>query len=234
MRRLLPGLNLPNSGRLAFFYSDGHYDDESAVGVWGPTTRQGARVVWLHPEQSTPDHLTHVPTPAPPSVAAFAAVALTAIPTLSWPTWDHPDLQRLWSANDVLGPRPGVAAEPVEALYQAFPAGWYVTPHHQVSGHPFPEQGPVDRRWANLPCAKPAQGRSTIAILLSTSRPEVGGYAPGPSRGAGLSVLGRAGLSVLVSVVESLFSIGACAAVRAAYLVSQPLMAGGHHVPDVL
>jgi hypothetical protein len=38
--RLLPSLDLPDSGRLAFFYFDGHHDDyKSTVGVWDPATQ---------------------------------------------------------------------------------------------------------------------------------------------------------------------------------------------------
>jgi hypothetical protein len=153
--RLLPSLDLPDSGRLAFFYFDGHYDDyKSTVGVWDPATQDGARVLWLHPEESTPARLAHVPMPAPPGLTVFPAVALTAVPTLIWPTWEHPELLRIWEANGLPEPRPGVAAPAVEALYDALHDQWYVTPDHQVGGHPFPEQGAVELEIAGLSLRK--------------------------------------------------------------------------------
>jgi uncharacterized protein YwqG len=143
---LLPSWNLPRTGRLAFFYFDGHYPgyQGSGVGSWDPSTQDGAQIVWLHPEESTPAHLTDVATPAPPGLTAFPAVALTAAPALTWPTWEHPQLQRIWEAHGLAGPEPGMIRPPVEALYQALDDGWNAAPNHQVGGHPQPVQGPVE------------------------------------------------------------------------------------------
>lgn len=176
LTRLLPAWNLPDSGRLAFFYFDGHYDNyqgTGTVGVWDPATQDGAQVLWLHPEESTPAHLTHVPSPSPPGLTAFPAVALTAIPTLTWPTYEHPELRRIWAANGLAEPRPGVPSPPVEALYEALHERWYVTPQHQVGGHPQPEQGPVELELAELAL------RSAGATSIDYSEPAVDEHAHG-------------------------------------------------------
>jgi uncharacterized protein YwqG len=143
---MLPELGLPPDGRLAFFYFDGRYDDyESTVGSWDPTSRPGFRVLHLHPELSTRANITDAATPAPPGLAPFPPVALTAIRTLTWPSHETPMAEAVWKKHGLTGPRPGIPAPPVEALYGALwelPGGGYDT--HQIGGHPCPQQNPVE------------------------------------------------------------------------------------------
>jgi uncharacterized protein YwqG len=142
----LPELGLPASGRLAFFYFDGAYDEyESTVGTWDPSSRAGFRVMHVHPEQSTRASLTDAATPAPPGLPVFPPVALTAVKTVTWPSHETPMAESVWHKAGLAGPRPGVAAPPVESLYDALwelPGGGYDT--HQIGGHASPQQGPVE------------------------------------------------------------------------------------------
>jgi hypothetical protein len=143
---MLPELGLPATGRLAFFYFDGAFDDfASTVGTWDPTTRPGFRVMRLHPEQAAPHDRMDVATPAPPGLAAFPAVALTAVRTLSWPAHESPIAESVWSRAGLVGPRPGVPAPSVAALYDALhelPHGGYDT--HQIGGYACPQQNSVE------------------------------------------------------------------------------------------
>lgn len=143
---LLPELELPATGRLAFFYFDGAFDNfASAVGTWDPTTRPGFRVMHLRPEQAAPHDRMDVATPAPPGLAAFPAVALTAVRTLSWPARESPIAESVWARAGLVGPRPGVPAPSVAALYDALhelPHGGYDT--HQIGGYACPQQNPVE------------------------------------------------------------------------------------------
>jgi uncharacterized protein YwqG len=143
---MLPELGLPTDGRLAFFYFDGRYDDfESTVGSWDPSSRPGFRVLHLHPELSTRANITDAATPAPPDLAPFPVVALTAVRTLTWPSHETPMAEAVWRKHGLTGPRPGVPAPSVDALYEALwelPDGGYDT--HQIGGYPFPQQNPVE------------------------------------------------------------------------------------------
>jgi uncharacterized protein YwqG len=143
---LLPELGLPATGRLAFFYFDGAFDNSaSTVGTWDPTTRPGFRVMHLHPEQAAPHDRMDVATPAPPGLAAFPAVALTAVRTVSWPAHESPISQSVWARAGLAGPRPGVPAPSVAALYDALhelPHGGYDT--HQIGGYASPQQNAVE------------------------------------------------------------------------------------------
>jgi uncharacterized protein YwqG len=143
---MLPELGLPADGRLAFFYFDDRYDDaESTVGSWDPTSRPGFRVLHLHPELSTRANITDAATPVPPGLTPFPVVALAAVRTVTWPSHETPMAQAVWTRHGLTGPRPGVAAPPVEALYDdlwKLPCGGYGT--HQIGGHPCPQQGPVE------------------------------------------------------------------------------------------
>lgn len=143
---MLPDLGLPTSGRLAFFYFDGAYDDfESTVGTWDPSSRAGFRVMHVHPERSTQAHITDAATPAPPGLQVFPPVALTAVKTVTWPSHETPMTEAVWQKAGLAGPRPGVPAPPVEALYQALwelPEAGRDT--HQIGGHACPQQGPVE------------------------------------------------------------------------------------------
>jgi uncharacterized protein YwqG len=148
---MLPDLGLPRSGRLAFFYFDGQFDGFIAtVGSWDPETQAGARTLWFDPEAEVPPELAPVVTQAPAGLKPFPTIALTAIPTLTWPTWDQVELRRLWTAHGLEQPRPGVPAEPVAALYGALHRRGYKVPNHQLGGHAFPEQCAVEMDIAEL------------------------------------------------------------------------------------
>ena len=168
---LMPGWDMPGSGRLAFFYFDGeHYTGYhgSGVGGWDHATQAGAQVLWLHPEDSTPEHLTHVATPAPPGLTAYPAVALTAVPALTWPGVEDPESERIWAAGGLGAPGPETGRPPeADALYEALDvrlgAG---DPSHRVGGYPEPiqprtaeveaEQAELALRGASTPSAGPA------------------------------------------------------------------------------
>jgi Domain of unknown function (DUF1963) len=141
---LMPGWEMPDSGRLAFFYFDGlSYvrREGSDVGSWDPATQEGARVLWLHPEESTPAGLTHVATPAPPGLTPFPAVALTAVPVLTWPDAYDPRLRRIWDIAGLAQPPSEWALPPaVESFYEALHDMRDARPGHQVGGHPDPVQ----------------------------------------------------------------------------------------------
>jgi hypothetical protein len=111
------------------------------VGSWDPATQEGALVLWLHPEESTPADLTHVATPAPPGLTPFRAVALTAVPVLTWPDAYDPRLRRVWDIAGLAQPASAWALPPaVESLYEALHGKTDARPGHQVGGHPDPVQ----------------------------------------------------------------------------------------------
>ncbi|MBD3923872.1 DUF1963 domain-containing protein [Nocardioides cavernae] len=143
---LQPELGIPATGRLAFFYFDGTFDDlASPVGTWDPTTRPGFRVLHLHPDRAAPHDRMDLATPTPPGLTAFPAVALTAVRTLTWPAHESPVAESLWVEAGMVGPRPGVPSPAVAALYDALhalPHGGYDT--HQVGGYACPQQNAVE------------------------------------------------------------------------------------------
>ncbi|WP_416954843.1 YwqG family protein [Nocardioides sp. T5] len=143
---MLPELGLPTTGRLAFFYFDGAFDDfASPVGTWDPTTRPGFRVMHVHPERAAAHDRMHLATPAPPGLTPFPAVAMTTVRTMSWPGSESPAAESIWAKAGLVGPRPGVAAPSVVALYDALhelPHGGYDT--HQIGGHACPQQNAVE------------------------------------------------------------------------------------------
>ena len=142
---ILPNLGLPASGRLSFFYFDGQFDDyRSTVGTWDPETMEGIRTLWFDREADAPPELTPIVTPAPSGLKPFRSIALTPIPTLTWPIWEHVELRRLWADHGLEQPMPGLPAEPVDALYDALHQRGYVAPNHLVGGHAFPEQSAVE------------------------------------------------------------------------------------------
>lgn len=140
---LMPGWDMPDSGRLAFFYFDGlsYFHGGNDVGSWDPATQEGARVLWLHPEDSTPADLTDVATPAPPGLTPLPAVALTAVPVLTWLDAYDPRLRRIWDIAGLAPPPSGWALPPaVESFYEALHGRRDARPGHQVGGHPDPVQ----------------------------------------------------------------------------------------------
>jgi len=130
---MLPELGLPTDGRLAFFYFDDRYDDcESTVGSWDPSSHPGFRVLHLHPELSTRANITDAATPVPPGLAPFPVVALAAVRTVTWPSHETPLAQAVWNRHGLTGPRPGVPAPAVGALYEdlwKLPGGGYEALH---------------------------------------------------------------------------------------------------------
>ncbi|WP_322938189.1 YwqG family protein [Nocardioides bizhenqiangii] len=144
--QLLPELGLPATGRLAFFYFDGTYDNyASTVFAGDPSSSPGFRVLHLHPEESSPAAITNAATPPPPGLRPFNPIALTAVRTVTWPSRETPTAEAVWTRAGLNGPRGGVSAAPVEALYAALwelPGGGYDT--HQIGGHACPQQGPVE------------------------------------------------------------------------------------------
>lgn len=143
---MLPELGLPATGRLAFFYFDGAFDDfASPVGTWDATTRPGFRVVHVRPERAAAHDRMHLATPAPPGLTPFPAVAMTAVRTVSWPARESPIAESVWARAGLAGTRPGVPAPPVAALHDALdalPNGGYDT--HQIGGYACPQQNAVE------------------------------------------------------------------------------------------
>jgi uncharacterized protein YwqG len=140
---LMPGSDMPESGRLAFFYFDqtSYFHEGSGVGSWDPATQEGARVLWLHPQESTPANLTHAATPAPPGLTPFPAVPLTAVTALTWPERYDLRLRRIWDIVGMALPESEWELPPaVESLYEALHDKWGKGPAHQVGGHPDPIQ----------------------------------------------------------------------------------------------
>ncbi|HVM27909.1 MAG TPA: YwqG family protein [Mycobacteriales bacterium] len=138
--RVDTGLQLPAEGRLAFFYFDGSYDDfAGVVGTWDPESLAGARVLHL-----TDDPAALVQRTAPDRVPVFGERLLTARQATTFPTWEHPALQRVFK-------RPGedhsswmqhpVNAEPFTDALHTLRAG---APAHQIGGWADLVQGPVE------------------------------------------------------------------------------------------
>lgn len=136
----LPGLGLPATGSLAFFYYDGAYDDfATTVGPWDPSTHAGSRVV------HTDENAAGDGAAPPDGLTVFPSVGLTAVRTVTWPSYETPVADALWARAGVAGPRDGVASASVDALYEALeklPDAGYDT--HQIGGHACPQQGPVE------------------------------------------------------------------------------------------
>lgn len=142
---MLPTLRLPASGVLSFYYFDGQFDDyRSTVGTWDPGTLAGVRTLWFDPDEPAPPELRPVVTQPHAGLKPFSAIALTPIPTLTWPIWEHVELRRIWEAHGLRGPMPGLQPDPVDALYDALHERGYVAPNHQLGGHAVPEQSAVE------------------------------------------------------------------------------------------
>ena len=141
---MLPGSGLPGTGRLAFFYFDGLsyiHREGSGVGGWDPATQEGARVLWLHPEESTTADLADAATPAPPGLTPFPAVALTAVHALTWPDAYDPRLRRMLDIAGLAQPAADWELPPaVDSLYADLGEKWRARPAHQVGGNPDPVQ----------------------------------------------------------------------------------------------
>lgn len=138
---LLPSLNLPPSGHLAFFYFDGHFNnDYGTVGFWDPSTQDGQRVLHVTDGQGTPATL-------PDGLTAFTEISLTGFAISTPPSYNHPALGDGWRS---------VAPENME-LFEAElrdlmrPLGG----RHQLGGQAHPIQDAVEFEIAEV------MGRST-------------------------------------------------------------------------
>jgi hypothetical protein len=137
---MLPELALPEAGTLAFFYYDGRYLDDvmTTVGTWDPETRHGARVLHLRPDLSTREQVTDLLTPAPPGLQAYPAVAMTAVRTLTWPSFELGWVAEAWRRHGV----PDDAVDDLAGALGELPHGGFDA--HLVGGHPTPQQSPVE------------------------------------------------------------------------------------------
>lgn len=137
---LLPELGLPQEGQLAFFYYDGRYLDDvmTTVGSWDPETRHGARVLHLRPDLSARGHVSDLPTPAPPGLEPYREVAMAAVRTVTWPSFELPWVEDAWRRHSVA---PAAVDGLVDDLGELPHSG---TDVHLVGGHPAPQQGPVE------------------------------------------------------------------------------------------
>jgi hypothetical protein len=129
---------LPKTGELLFFYFDGQYDNGNAtVGYWDPATLAGARVLQVAAEEG------FAPRDCPPGISPYERVDLTAAQVVTFPTFEHHDLQAVFRppGDDLRA----FLRHPVnddafqEALHERFTG-----PGHQIGGYATPVQGPVE------------------------------------------------------------------------------------------
>jgi uncharacterized protein DUF1963 len=131
-------ITLPSAGTLLFFYFDGQFDNcQTTVGFWEPSTLAGARVLHLGPGEATS------PRACPARLTPYQQVELTAEPVVTFPQFEHPDLQAAFKEpgadlrSFLQHPVNGDAF--VQALSERHPG-----PCHQVGGYATPVQGPVE------------------------------------------------------------------------------------------
>ncbi len=128
--QLLPHLNLPAAGHLAFFYFDGRFNnDYGTVGFWDPTSAAGQRVVHVTDGQGAPAIV-------PDGLPVFAEIDLTGVVIATPPSYNHPVLGDGWRS---------VAPENMEAFETAIrelmhPLG----ARHQLGGQAHPIQDAVE------------------------------------------------------------------------------------------
>lgn len=121
----------PQAGWLSFFYFDGSLDGGvEVVGALFAGTAEGAQV--MH----TPAGAITAEMRPPTSIKPYPKVEITAEPTLTWATWEHP---RLYG-----GGRPADGWDQVFATIGQVRQEQRATPAHQVGGNPTPVQGPVE------------------------------------------------------------------------------------------
>jgi hypothetical protein len=145
-------------GVLLFFYFDGQIDDHQAVvGPWDPPTLVGARMLYVRPDQATSLRA------CPPGIEPYPRVGLAAVPVVTFPTFEHPDLQAAF--KDPAEDLDSFLGHPVnddafqDALWYRQVAVWdRPAPLHQVGGYAFPVQGPPE-----YDLADPALGNSEPA-----------------------------------------------------------------------
>lgn len=131
-------IELPGAGTLLFFYFDGQYGNyQTTVGYWEPSTLAGARVLHIGPGEAAS------PRPCPPGLSPYPRVELSAEPVVTFPQFEHPDLQAAFK-----DPREDLRSflnHPVngEAFLRAL-SERHPGPCHQVGGYAAPVQGPVE------------------------------------------------------------------------------------------
>jgi hypothetical protein len=129
---------VPQAGMLLFFYFDGQLDDgRTIVHPEEPETLAGARVLYLRPG------LAASPRQCPVGLTLFERVELAAVPVVTFPGFEHPDLQAAFRlpGQDLRS----FLDHPVngEAFTQAL-SRRRAGPCHQVGGYATPVQGPVE------------------------------------------------------------------------------------------
>jgi Domain of unknown function (DUF1963) len=131
-------ITLPSAGTLLFFYFDGQYDNcQTTVGFWEPATLAGARVLHIGPGEATSSRA------CPDGLTPYQRVELTAEPVVTFPQFEHPDLQAAFKdpGSDLRSflqhPVNGDAF--LNALSERHPG-----PCHQVGGYATPVQGAVE------------------------------------------------------------------------------------------
>jgi len=134
-----PVMPLPATGRLLFFYFDGSYDNHfaSTVGYWDPASAPGAQTLFL-PDA---DHCRE--QQAPPGVTVYPQAHLAGRSILTFPGWEHPDLQAEFmtpgqSVRELMD-HPVCTDDFQEAMRER-----HSGPLHQIGGYAAPVQGPVE------------------------------------------------------------------------------------------
>lgn len=131
-------IRLPAAGTLMFFYFDGQYDNgETTVGYWDPRTSAGARTLYVDPGEPAR------PRACPDGIAPYKRVELAVQPVVTFPGFEHPDLQAAFKAPG--GNLRAFLSHPVndDAFVEAL-AGRTAEPRHRVGGYADPVQGPVE------------------------------------------------------------------------------------------
>jgi Domain of unknown function (DUF1963) len=131
-------ISLSRAGALLFFYFDGQYDNHRVtVGTWDPVTLAGARVLYAGPGENASIR------ECPAGIQPYPRVELAAEPVVTFPGFEHPDLQAAFRApgEDLRS----FLNHPVneEAFLQALTDRRH-GPCHQVGGYAAPVQGPVE------------------------------------------------------------------------------------------
>ncbi|WP_026923580.1 YwqG family protein [Glycomyces arizonensis] len=130
----VPGLPLPEDGRLLFFYFDGQVEG-AAVGALSPGTQGGARVLYLPP--GSPVEARQAPAPIKPYPRQMLrAGAVTTAP--------EPDSARIAAAFGDRAARGTGHPLDADAFTEAVYEELSVSVCHQVGGFPLSVQWPVE------------------------------------------------------------------------------------------
>ena len=127
---LLVDLSLPASGHLAFFYFDGHFNnDYGTVGFWDPSTQAGQRIVHVTGGQGAA-------AAVPEGLTVFTEVPLTGVVIATPPSYNHPVLGDGWRT---------VTPENMETFEAALGDLMHsVGGRHQLGGQAHPIQDAVE------------------------------------------------------------------------------------------